>query len=163
MEEIKITEPEHPTRLSRVVNILIGLALVAVAASVAIFLIWSFARTDVLVINNNPFPARLVKDGTGKTGGIVFLETDYCKNVDVVGKLRMSYVSETTEDLLPVTDEKLPVGCNKTNVPVVIPVKLIPGTYKIKFRVSYDVNPIRQSIVNEFESQPFTLDGARSE
>ncbi len=152
-----IPEPTHPTKSTKVANWLVAGALVVVAISIGIFLKWSFAGDEVLTIKNSPFPARIVPDPSGQTGGIVFLKAEYCKNSDLVGELRMSYVSKSREVFLPLTEERLKKGCEDREVPVVIPLNLLKDEYKVKFRVTYDINPLKRGITTNFESQPITV------
>jgi hypothetical protein len=87
------------------------------------------------------------------------MTVNLCKNTDAVGKVRTSFVSQSREIFLPVSDEKLPKGClNNQEVPVLIPKDLPPDTYKVTFRVTYDLNPVKKSVVNEFESRSFVVD-----
>lgn len=154
-----IPEPSHPKRSTKILNWISIAALAVIAVSLAIILKWSFAPTEVLDIRNNPFPARVVPDPTGQTGGIVFLKVDYCKNLAVNGTVRVSYVSKSREIFLPVSREQLPKGCSvdKQELPVVIPLSLLRDEYKIKFHVTYDVNPLKQNVSEDFESQPITV------
>lgn len=152
-----IPEPAHPTKSMKVANYVIAVALVVIALSLGVFLKWSFADTSVLEVRNSPFPARIVPDTSGKTGGIVFLNADYCKNSSLEGTIRISYVSASREVFLPITPEKLPKGCDNSEVPVIVPKDLAADTYKIKFRVTYDINPIKQDVITDFESQPFKV------
>jgi hypothetical protein len=152
-----IPEPVHPTKTMRAMTWVVVGMLIAIAFGLFIILRWSFQDIDVLEIHNNPFPARIVNDTTGQTGGIVFLRADYCKNANITGDLRMSYVSSSREVFLPPTKEQLPKGCDSREVPVVIPKELPKDTYRIKFRATYDVNPLKTGEVVNFESQPFTV------
>lgn len=147
----------HPKKSTKIANYVAIASLLLTALAVGIFLKWSFADTDILQIKNNPFPARIVNDPTKSTGGIVFLDADYCKTSDIVGEIRVSYVSKSREIFLPLTKEQLPKGCDKKEVPVVIPLSILQDTYRIKFRVTYDINPLKQNIVTNFESQEFKV------
>ncbi len=147
----------HPSKSSKWFNRIILAALVVVAIGLGIIFHWSFANDEVLVIKNSPFPARVVADPTGATGGVVFLTADYCKDSSLEGKIRISYVSASREVFLPLAPEKLEKGCNKAEVPVVIPKDLAVDTYKIKFHAIYDINPLKQNVMVDFESQPFKV------
>lgn len=131
-----------------------GIALVITALLVIRLLTWSLAREDILVVNNSPFPTRTF---TSQSDNFVILETDYCKTASINGNTRMSFVSSTREIFLPVVPERLEAGCNKTTVPIPIPKDLPPDTYKIVFRVTYDINPIKENIVSQFESRTFMV------
>ncbi len=152
-----IPEPTHPTGTTKVLNRVIVVAMILIAISLAIMLKWSLASTEVLTIKNSPFPARLVKDPTGDTGGIVFLRANYCKSSSLEGTIRVSYVSKSREIFLPVADEKLPKGCEDREVPIVIPKDIPSDVYKIKFRSTYDINPLKQNVVTDYESKQFEV------
>lgn len=147
----------HPTKTTKFFNLFSIAALAIVAIAIGIILRWSLADTTVLEIKNSPFPARVVSDPSGATGGIVFLKVDYCKRLDVKGDLRISYVSKSREVFLPITQETGPKTCMNTEVPVVVPKDLARDEYRIKFHVSYDINPLKQNIDQDFESQPFIV------
>lgn len=149
-----IPEASQPTKRTKLANIIAAISLVLAAAAVTVFLGWSVADPNVLEIHNSPFPARVVKDPTGQTGGIVFLKADYCKNSDLVGEVRMSYISKSREVFLPLAQERLPKGCADREIPVIIPLNLLKDEYVIKFRVTYDLNPVKQDATVLFESQP---------
>lgn len=146
---------EFITRRARVLNHFVYLALIVLAIAIGLFLKWSFQRQDVLVINNQPFPVRTVQDGSNSKG-IVIMKVDFCKNVAVKGQIRVSFVSSTREVFLPVAEETQGVGCQKADLPIVIPKDLISDTYKVKFRATYQLNPLR-SVTNEFETAQFEV------
>jgi hypothetical protein len=152
-----IPGPTHPTRATRISNRIAMVALVLVAMALSVLLMWAVEDGDILAINNNPFPSRVVPDPTGRTGGIVFLTVDYCKKSNATGTIRMSYVNKSYEVFLPIAKEQIQKGCEKREMPVVVPRGLLEGQYKIKFHVAYDINPLKQSAVTDFESQPFDI------
>lgn len=152
-----IPAPTAPTKTSKVFNwVAIG-ALLIVAAALALMLKWSLVDTNVLVVHNAPFPVRTIRQHA-ETGGVVILDVDLCKNSSVVGKTRTSFVSSSREVFLPEQDERLGKGCLKTEVPVVIPKDLPADTYKIKFRSTYNLNPLKKGVVSTFESKEFVVD-----
>lgn len=150
-------EPDHPTRGSKLINKAIGIALVLTVAAIAVMFYWATADTKPLDIHNAPFPTRTIREHP-TAGGVVILNVDYCKNTSTEGDLRMSFVSTSREIFLPVAKEKGSKGCTKTEFPVLLPKEIPADTYRIKFRVTYDLNPLKQNVVQEFESQPFTVD-----
>lgn len=152
-----IPEPAKQSDRSKLANWLVGIALVIAAIGIGIILRWSFASENILEVNNSPFPARVIPDPTGKTGGIIFLNADFCKNDDVVGEIRISYVSKSREVFLPISKEQSPAGCDKREVPAIIPLDLVKDEYRIKFRVTYDINPLKKGIITNFESQPVVV------
>lgn len=142
----------HPTIKDKLFIRIAYTALILIAVSISIFAYWAAQPTDVLVVKNLPLPIESTKDNP-TAGGIVILDAKYCKNLNRKGSLRLSYVSDSREVFLPITQESSPVGCNEAQLPVVLPKDLVPDTYKIKFKVTYDVNPLKRGIVEQFESQ----------
>lgn len=157
----KPQDVEHQTKTSRIINWFLVIALAIVAVGIGIILKWSFANENVLTIKNSPFPVRTVREHP-EANGVVILNVDYCKNIGVNGRIRTSFVSETREVFLPLADENIPKGCQTREIPVLIPKDLLPDTYKIKFRATYDVNPLKKAIVSEFETKEFRVDPARN-
>lgn len=154
----RIPEDSHPSRFSKLTNILAALALLLAAFAVGLYLYWSFADENVLQVNNSPFPVRTIRQHP-TAAGVVILTVDLCKRADLKGTTRTSFVSDSREVFLPMSEEKLPKGCIKNQeVPVLIPKDIAPGTYKIKFRTTYDINPIKRNIANEFETRTFVVD-----
>lgn len=149
-----IPKPTHPTKTSKYLNRAVILSFLAIAVALGIFFKWSFTNSNVLEVKNNPFPARVLKDESHQTGGVIFLKVNYCKNQDVTGELRMSYVSKSREIFIPISKEQFPIGCHTQELPVIIPLNLVQDSYKIKFRVIYNLNPIKHDITGNFESQP---------
>ncbi len=130
--------------------------------SAARFLSWQYAKDDVLEIKNAPVPVRTIREVTHPQG-VVILLIDYCKKINVTGKTRISFVSETREVFLPVSEDKAGVGCNfgqdkPTEIPIIIPMDLPPDTYRIHFRVAYDINPVKRGIIEEFDSLEFKVE-----
>ncbi len=159
----KMPEPEHPTTTTKTLNKFFAVALVVVAIALGVFLKWSFESSAPLVVNNSPFPARVESDPTGKTGGTIYLTVDFCKNTDKHGQVRWSYLSASREQFVPIVEEKFPKGCDKREIPVVIPTNLSQDTYIVKFRVTYDLNPIKKNVPVEFESQPVNISKTKVE
>lgn len=158
-----IPEQVHPAKRTVVANYLAAASLIVAALTLAVILKWSFASTNILEVHNSPFPARVVPDPTGQTGGIVFLKADYCKNSDIVGEIRMSYVSKSREVFLPLAKEQMQKGCESKEVPVIIPLNLVKDEYKIRFRATYDINPLKRDVTTYFESQPVVVGTNTSE
>lgn len=153
----RLPEPTHPTTTTRLANKFFAVALLIIAIAVGFFLFWSLEPTNVLEVKNSPFPARVEADPTGKTGGTIYLKIDYCKNTELHGEVRTSFLSESREQFSPIVTEKIPSGCDNAEFPVVIPTNLSEDVYKIKFRATYDVNPLKKDVDVFFESQPVDI------
>lgn len=137
-----IQEPAKQSKKSKLVTWLVGAALVVIAISLGIFFKWASVDQHVLVVRNSPFPVRTIREHP-TANGVVILNVDICKNTDTVGQVRTSFVSRTREVFAPLAEEKLPKGCLDEEVPVLIPEDLPAGTYKVKFRATYDLNLLR--------------------
>lgn len=157
IEKIPDVQPQGPSKATQVANKLVYLALFVVSIALGIMIFWSLATDVPLEVKNSPFPARVEKDPTGKTGGTVYLKAVYCKNTDAIGTARISFLSKSREQFTPLVEEKEKQGCGEKEFPVVIPVNLSEDEYRIRFRVLYDLNPLKKQIPVEFESQPVNI------
>lgn len=152
-----IPDPEKPSTRSKVANIAVLIALAVIAVGLGVLLYWASANEKILEVKNEPFPVRTIREHpTG--GGVVFLKIDLCKHTSQEGSIRTSFVSPSREVFLPKSTERLEEGCFVREIPVVIPLDLQPDTYKVKFRVEYKLNPLKQNVFNEFESREFVVD-----
>lgn len=152
-----IPEPPHQTGRSKLANWIVVGALVLIALSLGVFFKWATANENVLEVKNSPFPVRTIREHP-TASGVVILNINVCKNSDVVGQTRVSFVSSSREIFLPMSEEKLPKGCLDQEIPILIPKEMPADTYKIKFRVTYDLNPLKKNITDEFESKEFIVD-----
>ena len=147
------SQEDHRVNRSRLLAWFGSLSLVIAALGVSLLLYWNSASNDVLVVKNSPFPSRVISNGVDR---YVVLDVDYCKSTDNKGRLRLSFEGKTVE-FLPLTDEKAPKGCATASYPVRIPDNVKSGEYIIRFRVTYNINPLKQDIPVEFESTKFTI------
>lgn len=150
----KIPEPVHPSAKTKTTNLLAAFSLLLIGLGVFLFLAWSFQDTNVLEVKNSPFPTRSVRTNA-EPDGVIILTVDYCKNTDLKGQVRTSFVSATREVFLPLSKENLDRGCAKQEIPVLIPKDLPADNYKLKFIARYDVNPLKKQVPITFESQEF--------
>lgn len=133
-------------------------AYIVITLSILIALVfgyWVSQDEDVLEIKNQPTPVRTIREHP-TANGVIILLVDYCKRTSAVGEVTTSFVSPATEIFLPTYVDKQDPVCQKTEVPVLIPPQVVPGTYHIHYRVEYKINPIKQSVI-EFDSQPFEI------
>jgi len=149
-------EGDRPSKKSKLVNKAIVAALVVSMLALFVILRWAVADETPLEIKNSPFPTRTIREHP-TAGGVIIMTADYCKHTNATGRLRVSFVSSSREIFQPVVDERGPKGCNKTEFPVLIPKDIPPDTYKVKFRATYDLNPLKRNITQEFESQPVVV------
>lgn len=141
---------------SNVVNFIAYFALGLVAIVIAVFAYWSLAQTDVLEVKNHPVPVRTIRPKP-KADGVLFLKVDYCKHVQANGRVRTSFVGASREIFLPVYEDKQPPICQEVEVPVPIPHDMAPGMYHLHYRITYQVNPIKE-VIEEFDSQEFEIE-----
>lgn len=154
-------DPPKESKKSRTINRVIFLALVAIAVALAIMFYWATATDKPITLNQEPFPTRTIRDHP-TAGGVVFLTTDYCKSTTAVGELRVSFESKTREVFLPLAKEASKKGCHVEELAVLIPKDIEPDTYKVKLRLTYDLNPLKQGITQIFYSYPVIIDPTTS-
>lgn len=148
---------EEETTRTRAVNWIMIIFLAVIGLSVGQMLVWAMDNRPVLEVKNSPFPTRTIREHA-TANGVIFLDADYCKHQDIDGRMRVSFLSPAREILLPLYEESLDVGCDRIEFPVVVPREIVPEEYVIKFRVTYNKNPLKQNEVVEFESLPVTID-----
>lgn len=151
-----IPAQSHPTKRTKTINKLVLLALIIIASSIGVFLTWSFESEQILEVKNSPVPT-IASSDPAIGGTLVVMTVDYCKHRDVDGKLRMSYVSDSREIFLPIEDERGPAVCRVVETPVLVPKDLPADRYTIKFRVTYNLNPLKKGIIEEYESREFQI------
>lgn len=140
--------------ITRYLAVFVSIALVAFTL---VALRWTSESINVIEASNLPFPVRTIREHpTG--GGVVILQVSYCKHKALVGRVRTSFVSPLREIFVPVTEEKSNTGCVDTEVPVILPKGMPADTYKVKYTITYDVNPFKKDVLIEFSSKPFVVD-----
>lgn len=132
------------------------ISLGVIAVLVGTILYWSFADEKVLTVNNEPFPVRTIREHP-MANGVVILKVDFCKHYDIEGDLRISFLNTDHEVFLPIVKERSPKECKVTEFPILIPEVIEPGKYRVKFRATYDINPVKRNITSEFVSRDFEI------
>lgn len=155
--EIKNVNPPEESKFSKNINRAITLALIAIGLGIAVLFYWGIQNDKVITLNEEPFPTRTIRDHP-TAGGVVFLTTNMCKSNSVVGEMRLSFVSKTTEVFLPLDKEDKKKGCYNEELAVLIPNDIVPDTYRVKMRVAYDINPLKQDVTQIFYSYPVIID-----
>jgi hypothetical protein len=151
---------DKPSKVTRFVNKIIILALVLITVCLGILLSWGLEDENLYKFNKDPLPVRTIRAHPTE-GGVVFLQRDFCKATDTVTTERISYVNEGRELFIPLTKEDTKNGCHKEETLEPIPACITPGTYRIKVRFTYDKNPLKRGIVQEFFSEPIIIDPSR--
>lgn len=153
---VQLPAPQPPTRHQKMAAKLAAGALILAAIFMAVLLFWAAQNEEVLQIKNAPFPVRTVNDNA-QANDVVILNTDYCKTKNVTGRLRMSFVSQTREIFLPIAEERTPVGCDQREIPILLPKDLVADTYKVRFQIMYNINPLKKNVPVSFESVEFKV------
>lgn len=153
IDDIEVGQPS-PT--SKKLNFIAIVALAMTAIGLGIYFNWAFANEDVLQIKTDPIPAKVIAYGDSDNGAVL-LDVDFCKTSSTEGQLRTSFVSQSREIFLPIQPEKSGKGCNKAQFPVIIPEDLPSDTYQVRLRTTYNLNPLKQIVVEEYKSTPFKI------
>lgn len=154
---IEDVEPPKESTATRIINKFVLLALLAVAATLVLFFTWATADESVLSIQEEPMKVRTIREHP-TAGGVVFVTPNYCKNYNVVGEQRLSFVSATREVFLPLTEEDGKKGCHEEEIVVQIPKDIPVDVYIVKMRVTYNINPLKTKITQIATSQPVIID-----
>lgn len=118
------------------------------------FVYWTAQPTDVLKIEKKPTPAKYAVLNGNRVVDVTF---DFCKKTKLDGQLSYSFVSRSTELLVPAVPAATPEGC-RSDVHAVIPVpkQAVADTYHIHFKSEYKLNPIKTSVI-EWDSDEFEV------
>jgi hypothetical protein len=150
------TTQEGSTKGERRVHKLVYVALFIIAACIGLLTLWSFQPENILEIRNSPFPTRTLT-GEPNTSQVVVMSADYCKTYEIEGRLRMSFKSKTREIFLPETSEDTAKGCVQTEIAVFLPKDLPPDRYRVHFSATYNLNPLKKNVTQEFDSAEFDV------
>jgi len=153
--------PKGESKSTKRINRFVVLALMIIAIGLGIMFYWATRSEQPITLNQDPFPTRTIRDHP-TAGGVVYLTADYCKHTSAEGDLRISFVSESRETFLPLTKERSDMGCHKTELVVLIPENIEPDTYRIKLALTYDINPLKQNVTQQFHSKPVIIDASTS-
>lgn len=137
--------------------------LVIASISIVVFYIaylvvtWSYQSDNVIDIKQ---PIEVKGEPVAKDS-IVILKIDYCKRIDTKGVVERKLVSDRAEYLFPTTKDATEAECGKIEAPTllpVLPVGATPGVYHIEYIVTYDINPLKTGIVEEFKTEEFKVE-----
>ncbi len=151
-----VTEGRRYGRSSQLLQVFGYTGLVLTAFIVGLFLFWSYQPTDILTIKNDPVPVKPTEVDAGE--GIVYLNTDFCKNRKATGVTRVFLVGETKGQKPEISWplDTTPPQCLKTDVPLHIPASAQTDTYHAVFEITYQVNPLKKQVVT-FHSRSFSV------
>lgn len=120
---------------------------------------WNFQPGNILEITNQPVP---VRPETVHNEIYVSLIYDYCKHMDIKGKIETKLVSNKTTLGLPDIEESSTAACKKgVQVPQPIPPQTPLDTYHYHFKAIYVLNPLR-TVTYEWDSASFVVKGSQS-
>ncbi len=117
---------------------------------------WSFQSDDVIDIKQ---PIPIIGNKVAKDS-VVVLRINYCKNTDAHGDVERKLVGKRGEHLFPAVRDTTGEGCNIVEAPTLLPVLptgATPGTYHIEYTVTYDLNPLKKGVVEEFKTEEFEV------
>lgn len=117
-------------------------------------LYWEFQPAEVVKLNR-PIT---VTPPILQAGGYATISVDLCKLQDIKGSTRVSYISVSREIFQPMGQEQLAKGCHIQQIPIIIPKDTPNDTYQLRFRTTYQINPIR-TVVEEYTTDRFTITG----
>ena len=92
-------------------------------------------------------------------GEEMIVTADICRLTDSGAMLYPTFINTDTNqlfDVVPVYVDNLPLGCSISSIAVTIPHFLPKGTYIRRVRARYDVNFLRDRVV-EFITEPFEI------
>lgn len=133
-------------------NFVAWLTICTSLAIIALFIFWILWPYNPIVFKDAVFP---ISQKTINAGQVIHYSTDYCKNMDIAAIV----TREFRNDLIFVTPSTISnrqLGCHVVNIAVFIPAELPPGTYIMRQRYEYSVNPIRKIIIVR-DTEPFTV------
>lgn len=127
---------------TRLTQFLLYLLVAIFAIAVGIILYWEYQPTDILDIKS----LITVEPPIAHSGSPIVLTLSYCKNRNASGTVRTSFVGNAIEIFQPMAAEAQSPGCHTdTKAPILLPPATVvpPGMYKIKFNITYRVNPLK--------------------
>lgn len=151
-----MNEPKAPLTI-RLAYLVIASIAVVVFYIAYLVVTWSYQSDNVIDIKQ---PIKVKGDRVAKDS-IIVLEIDYCKRYDTKGVVERKLVSDRGEYLFPTIKDSTPAECNKIDAPTLLPVLphgATPDTYHIEYTVTYDVNPLKQGIVEKFKTEDFKVE-----
>lgn len=149
--------PKGESKLSKRINKIVIAALIATTASLGLMFYWAATSNEPITLNQAPLPVRTIREHP-TAGGVVFLRTDYCKTTNATGKLRISFISETQEIFLPMAQEISKKGCHNRELAILIPNDIRADTYRVKMRITYQLNPLKKNVTQRFISKEVIID-----
>lgn len=131
-------------------KILLGCVIVAILTLIS-FLAIEYWPITIIRANQQPYKVLTKKV---KIGSQLVYVVDACKYVKATAAVSRAYVDGLRYPSIESLDN-IVVGCKKTNVSVLIPNYIVPGTYHLELNVRYRINALRtdsyQFLTEDFE------------
>ena len=106
---------------------------------------WQFYPYKTVVFNDKVFP--VVTKEVKRGENLVYL-SKACKYSNVIVEISRSFVDDLVYDM-PITTSNRELGCSTSVVNIFVPQSLPVGTYYLRSRYYYQVNPIRTIVINQ--------------
>ena len=136
---------------------------IASAIILGIALIFILGFGYYLFIDDNPpivINAPIILDKSSyHAGEKMIITADICRRTDSGATLYPTFINTDTNqlfDVLPVYVDKLPLGCSISSITVTVPHYLPSGNYVRQVRARYNINFLRDRVV-EFTTDPFEI------
>jgi len=110
-----------------------------------IILYFLYYPYNPLVFNDLEFP---VVNKVIHQGDMLYYHSNYCKYMDLSALVTRTFANNILY-LTPSTITNRPMGCNNIVIGVLVPPELPIGSYQIKMRYDFRVNPIRTITILE--------------
>lgn len=82
-----------------------------------------------------------------KVGEYVHIKTNYCKYMDLIATIHVSFVNGVVISL-PEQTSNVPLGCHEIERKFRVPPEILPGTYRIDRDFFYKINFFQTQIVH---------------
>lgn len=122
-----------------------------IMSKVANYSVWVLLLILAFVIYLAYFPVKVadynqpykVRPNVIEAGQTLTYTADFCKYKNVQASVTRTLVDGTVI-FFPIENTNLPIGCNKRDIPLVIPKNTPPGVYHLEISLVYRVNPLRE-------------------
>lgn len=123
---------------------------------------WSFTPYKILSVQNAPVPIQPPTLASAANTTII-ATTKLCKTTDIIPTVTRTIVGSGVVLMTPSYPGVLnSPGCVTLRQAIILPDFLPAGSYHIHWRVAYNVNPIRQVVV-QYDSQTFQVTKATTQ
>lgn len=127
--------------------------LVFIAVVALTFLYWNIQPTDVIKPNNSPYP---VRPSATDPLGVEVVTINYCKLIGVNGTVGIRFVGNKSIVRSPDASERGGKGCQKRDIPILLPPQVADDIFYIEFESVYKINPITK-VIEISRSQEFRV------